>query len=105
MKEIVNTLVTIATIVVTFGPLVIYAIRYVGVKTKSRQLLLLADRASIIVMALDNLKITNNEKQKLAIAKLVDFANEVSIPLTNDQAGDYIDSAVREMRVNYGEEK
>lgn len=106
MQNILNNIITAVTILVTFGPLVIAGIKYIGVKTNSRQIITIADRAAIIVSAIDNLEIENRDKQALAIRKLVDFANEVSIPLTNEQATDYVDDAVRVMhQTAYEQEK
>lgn len=104
--NIINSIVTAVTFIVTIGPLVIAGVKYIGIKTKSRQIVAIADRAAIIVSALDNLDIENKDKQATAISKLVSVANELSIPLTNEQANDYIEDAVRVMRQSaYEQEK
>ena len=106
MQNVLNSIITFVTIIVTFGPLVISCVKYIGIKTSSRQVITIADRAAIIVSAIDNLDVESQSKQTIAIRKLVDFANEISIPLTEDQATDYIEDAVRVMhQTNYEQEK
>ena len=106
MQNVLNSIIMVVTIIVTFGPLVISGVKYIGVKTNSRQVVTIADRAAIIVSAIDNLDIESQNKQTIAIRKLVDFANEISIPLTVDQATDYVEDAVRVMhQTNYEQEK
>ena len=106
MQNILNNIVTAVTIIVTLGPLIIAGIKYIGTKTNSQEIITIADRAAIIVSAIDNLDIESQNKQTIAIRKLVDFANEISIPLTVDQATDYVEDAVRVMhQTNYEQEK
>ena len=106
MQNVLNSIITFVTIIVTFGPLVISGVKYIGVKTNSRQVITIAERAAIIVSAIDNLDIENHDKQAMAIRKLVNFANELSITLTVEQATDYVDDAVRVMhQTAYEQEK
>ena len=97
MQNVLNSIITLVTIIVTFVPLVISGVKYIGIKTNNRQVITIADRAAIIVSAIDNLDVESQNKQSIAIRKLVDFANEISIPLTVDQATDYVEDAVRVM--------
>ena len=106
MQNVLNSIITLVTIIVTFGPLVISGVKYIGIKTNSRQVITIAERAAIIVSAIDNLDIENHDKQAMAIRKLVNFANELSITLTVEQATDYVDDAVRVMhQTAYEQEK
>ena len=106
MQNILNNIVTAVTIIVTLGPLIIAGIKYIGTKTNSQEIITIADRAAIIVSAIDNLDIENHDKQAMAIRKLVNFANELSIRLTIEQATDYVDDAVRVMhQTAYEQEK
>ena len=106
MQNVLNSIITLVTIIVTFGPLVISGVKYIGIKTNSRQIITIAERAAIIVSAIDNLDIENHDKQAMAIRKLVNFANELSITLTVEQATDYVDDAVRVMhQTAYEQEK
>ena len=106
MQNILNNIVTAVTIIVTLGPLIIACIKYIGTKTNSQKIITIAERAAIIVSAIDNLDIENHDKQAMAIRKLVNFANELSITLTVEQATDYVDDAVRVMhQTAYEQEK
>ena len=106
MQNILNNIVTAVTIIVTLGPLIIAGIKYIGTKTNSQEIITIADRAAIIVSAIDNLDIENHDKQAMAIRKLVNFANELSITLTVEQATDCVDDAVRVMhQTAYEQEK
>ena len=106
MQNILNNIVTAVTIIVTLGPLIIAGIKYIGTKTNSQEIITIADRAAIIVSAIDYLDIENHDKQAMAIRKLVNFANELSITLTVEQATDYVDDAVRVMhQTAYEQEK
>lgn len=106
MQNILNNIVTAVTIIVTLGPLIIAGIKYIGTKTNSQKIITIAERAAIIVSAIDNLDIENHDKQAMAIRKLVNFANELSITLTVEQATDYVDDAVRVMhQTAYEQEK
>ena len=106
MQNILNNIVTAVTIIVTLGPLIIAGIKYIGTKTNSQEIITIAERAAIIVSALDNLDIENHDKQAMAIRKLVNFANELHITLTVEQATDYVDDAVRVMhQTAYEQEK
>ena len=106
MQNILSNIVTVVTIIVTFGPLVIAGVKYIGTKTNSQEIITIAERAAIIVSAIDNLDIENHDKQAMAIRKLVNFSNELSIALTVEQATDYIDDAVRVMhQTAYEQEK
>ena len=106
MQNMLSNIITAITIIVTFGPLVIAGVKYVGTKTNSQEIITIAERAAIIVSAIDNLDIENHDKQAMAIRKLVNFANELSITLTVEQATDYVDDAVRVMhQTAYEQEK
>lgn len=63
-----------------------------------RSVITLADRAMIIVSSLDSLLIPNKDKKKEALEKLLGFAKEIGVSLTKEQAEDYIEHSVRELR-------
>ena len=106
MQNILSNIIAVVTIIVTFGPLVITGVKYIGTKTNSQEIITIAERAAIIVSAIDNLDIENHDKQAMAIRKLVNFAKELSITLTVEQATDYVDDAVRVMhQTAYEQEK
>ena len=97
MNEFTNTVITVITFIVTLGPLVIACIRYVGAATKNQMIITIAERAAIIVSALDRLDIDNIDKREMAIGRLIKLANEFKFPLTYEQASEYIEDAVRVM--------
>lgn len=59
---------------------------------------LLHARAEIIVRAIDQTQLENTARKALAITKLGQLAEEWKIPLSTDQASDYIESAVNTVR-------
>ena len=88
MNEFTNTVITVITFIVTFGPLVIAGIRYVGAATKNQMIIAIAERAAIIVSALDRLDVDNLDKREMAIGRLIKLANEFKFPLTYEQASE-----------------
>lgn len=94
-----NDIVNYITLLIIVAPVVIQLVRYVGTITHNRNLINLADRALIIVTSLEQLKLVNNaDKKSEALRKLATYAKEVGIKLTEDQAEDYIENAVAELR-------
>jgi hypothetical protein len=91
----VNDVVEIVMLFVVIAPLILNLIKYIGTATNNKSVSMLADRAMIIVSALDSLLIPNSDKKKQALKKLVSFANETGVKLTESQADDYIEHAVR----------
>ena len=64
----------------------------------STNIKLLRERATIIVRALDQSGLENTARKTLAVTKLGELAQEFKINLTTDQAADYIEAAVNELR-------
>lgn len=92
------------TLIVILGPLVVQVIKYIGIKTGNAQVALIADRANIIVTALERTDIANANKKTKAIEALLHFANnDMSITLSPFQAEQYIESAVTTLRRLNGE--
>lgn len=96
--KIIENVTTIILALSPFFPLVIAGIKYYGTKTKHNNMVNLANRADIIVKGLDKLPLNNPQKRTDGVDKLVTYANEVGISLTPDQAQDYINAAVLELR-------
>lgn len=94
--EIVKSIVNFIIVIFPLLPLVVELTRYFGKKTRKQNIVLLANRAEIIVRALNatNIQLTNPEKKLEAVSKISQYANEVGIKLTPEQASDYIESAV-----------
>lgn len=96
--KVIENATTIILALSPFYPLIVAGIRYYGIKTKNKNLVTLSERANIIVMGLEKVEATNPEKRNWGVNRLVDYANEVGISLTPDQAQDYINAAVLELR-------
>lgn len=97
---LIRQLVDITIIISPLLPLLVALTRYVGKKTKNQNIINLATRSDIIVRSLDRfpLELENIEKRNMAVTKLSEYANEVGIKLTPEQAGDYIESTVELLR-------
>lgn len=94
MDVLVNVLEFVFKIIVPLIPLFIRAVQILGQAIHNTRLVNLTNRAEIIVTALEQLNLTNEEKREAAIEKLMSYADEVKIPLTKEQASDYIESSV-----------
>lgn len=95
-----NLFIQLVTLVGLLLPLVVKLIAFVGALTNNNQILLISERASIIVNAIEQQygSGSGSNKKAVAIASLRVFANEVKIPLTETQAEEYVENAVRIMR-------
>lgn len=94
----VEKIIELLTLLIVVAPVVLQLIRYLGVSTNNKSVITLADRAMIIVSSLDSLLIPNKDKKKEALEKLLGFAKEIGVNLTKEQAEDYIEHSVRELR-------
>ena len=94
----VEKIIELLTLLIVVAPVVLQLIRYLGVSINNKSVITLADRAMIIVSSLDSLLIPNKDKKKEALEKLLGFAKEIGVSLTKEQAEDYIEHSVRELR-------
>ena len=97
--EMVRELLDIVTIIIALAPIGIKIFQLISQKTHNQRLINLSQRAQIIVEGLEQSNLTNEEKKTKAYKKLSAYANEVGIPVTVDQLDDYIESAVRLVKV------
>ena len=95
----VRELLDIVTIIIALAPIGIKIFQLIGQKTHNQRLINLSQRAQIIVEGLEQSNLSNEEKKTKAYKKLSAYANEVGIPVTVDQLDDYIESAVRLVKV------
>lgn len=95
--QILKTIVEVITIMLPLMPLILASTRYLAKKSRNQNMVNLVDRASIIVEAMETTLLDGYGKKNLALEKLIEYANEVGINLTKQQAEDYIEAAVREM--------
>ena len=95
-----NLFIQLITLVGLLLPLVVKLIAFVGALTNNNQVLLIAERANIIVNAIEQQygPLAGKSKKEVAISSLRLFANETKIPLTETQAEEYIENAVRIMK-------
>ncbi len=101
MQTVIKVIENVTTIILAlspFFPLIVAGIKYYGTKTKNNNMVNLANRADIIVKGLDKLPLNNPQKRTDGVDKLVTYANEIGVALTTDQATDYINAAVLELR-------
>ena len=92
--EIVNRIVDFLMILIWLAPLIVAFGKLIAQKTNNQKLTNLIDRANIIVLALEQTQDPAYSKKRVALEKLMNYANEVGINLTIDQASDYIEHAV-----------
>lgn len=99
--QILKQIVDVTIIISPLLPLIVAITRYVGKKTKNQNIITLTDRADIIVNSLEQfpLELDNIGKRNLAIEKLSEYSKEVGIQLSEDQASDYIESAVKYLKL------
>lgn len=101
MQTVIKVIENVTTIILAlspFFPLIVAGIKYYGTKTKNNNIINLANRADIIVKGLEKIELNNPEKRDLGVNKLTEYANEIGVALTPDQAKDYINAAVLELR-------
>lgn len=98
MTIAIDDIITLVTLVIVFAPVVLNLVKYLGAATHNKAVITLAERALIIVTALDNMLIENTSKKKEALDKLLSYASETGVKLTSEQASDYIEHAVQELR-------
>lgn len=98
MIRVVENAVTFIVALSPLFPLVVALVRYYGTKTKNQNIINLATRANIIVLSLEKMPLINEQKREIGINKLVEYSTEVGIKLTNQQAHEYINAAVEEIR-------
>lgn len=93
------SMVDIIVIMLPLLPLILTMVKYLGRKTKQKNIELLADRGLIIVRSLEKNtnQLSNPERKGIALDKILEYANEIGINLTKEQANDFIESAVVEI--------
>lgn len=94
----IEKVVDLITVLIIVAPIVVNVIKLIGAVTHSKSIQTLADRAMIIVSSLDSVLIPNDTKKREAMNKLLYFAEETGVKLTAEQAEDYIEHSVRELR-------
>lgn len=86
-------IIDVITILLALAPLGVKLFSLIAQKTHDQRLINLSNRATIVVTALENQDLTNEEKKQRAFEKLAFYAKEVGIPVTGGQLDDYVESA------------
>ena len=97
--EMVRELLDIVTIIIALAQIGIKIFQLIAQKTHTQRMINLSERSIKVVEALEQSNLTNEEKKTKAYEKLSAYANEVGISVTVDQLDDYIESAVRLVKV------
>ena len=95
----IRDILDIITILIALAPIGVKVFQLIAQKTHNQRMINLSQRAQIIVEGLEQSNLSNEEKKTKAYKKLSAYANEVGIPVTVDQLDDYIESAVRLVKV------
>lgn len=101
---VLRNIFDILSIIVLLLPIVVQLFSYIGARTHNQKLVNLSERAKIIVAGLEQSGLQNKEKKQAAMQKLAEYASEVGIKATADQVDDYIESAVRFLKIIGGKE-
>lgn len=94
----IDKIIDIVTVLLIVAPVVVNLVKLLGAITHNKSIQTLADRAMIIVSSLDSVVIPNDDKKREAMNKLLSFAQETGVKLTAEQAEDYIEHSVQELR-------
>lgn len=89
-------------IFIVLFPVAVRIAGYVAAKSHNQKLTNLVERSRIIVEGLEQTYMSGDEKKKLAMQKLSNYASEVGIKISEDQIDDYIESAVRFVKIVTG---
>lgn len=96
--ETIQTYINYGILVLTVLPVVISVVRYLGIVTKSKALLAIADYATNIVLAIEQSGITGSAAKKQdAVRQLEALAKSLGISLSADEISTLIEKSVYEM--------
>lgn len=90
----INEFLSVISVAVALLPVCFRIFILIGQKSHNQKLRNLAERSEIIVTALEQSGMTNEDKKTAALQKLAIYAKEVGIKVTPQQLDDYIESAV-----------
>lgn len=96
--ETIQTYINYVIVVFTVLPVVISVVRYLGMVTKSKALVAIADQATRIVLAIEQTGITGSAAKKQDAARQLEaVAKSLGISLTVDEISTMIEKSVYEM--------
>lgn len=92
-------IIEVLSILLALAPVIFQVFKLIAQMTNSRKLKNLSERSSIIVAALEQSGYSNEVKKSEAFKKLSLYALEVGIEVTPDQVDDYVESAVKFLKL------
>lgn len=99
--ETIQTYINYGILVLTLLPVVVSVVRYLGIVTKSKALVAIADYATNIVLAIEQSGITGSAAKKQdAVRQLEALAKSLGISLSADEISTMIEKSVYEMNQN-----
>jgi len=99
MQATLNVIIMVSGVLVALLPVGIKALELIGTISRNTRVQTISSRAKIIVGALERANYASNYKGSEAVKQLLELANEWNINLTNDQAKQYIEDAVTNLRL------
>lgn len=90
-----ETVTDIITIGVMIAPIGVQLFKFIGAKTHNERMVMLSNRASMIVDSLENSPLESSDKKLSALKSLSDYCDEVGVKITAQQANEYIEQAVK----------
>ena len=89
----------IISLLVALSPLLIQIFRLISLKIKNEKLTMVVEQATVIVNALEQSNLTNDEKKREAFSKLAIYARKKGINIDKEEIDDYIESAVKFLKL------
>lgn len=89
----------IISLLVALSPLLIQIFRLISLKIQNEKLTMVVEQATVIVNALEQSNLTNDEKKREAFSKLAIYASKKGINIDQEEIDDYIESAVKFLKL------
>ena len=89
----------IISLLVALSPLLIQIFRLISLKIQNEKLTMVGEQATVIVNALEQSNLTNDEKKQAAFSKLAVYASNKGINIDKEEIDDYIESAVKFLKL------
>lgn len=89
----------IISLLVALSPLLIQIFRLISLKIQNEKLTMVVEQATVIVNALEQSNLTNDEKKQAAFSKLAVYASNKGINIDKEEIDDYIESAVKFLKL------
>lgn len=93
-----SDLLDLVTLIILLAPIVIKLFGLIGHYTSNVRMTTIAERAMIIVAALEDTNLLGEDRYTVAYERLSNYAKEVNISLTPEQVQDHIEGALTLLR-------